>query len=139
MAEVERKRPGWFSRLTFGTAALIIAGLLLLSYLSVFVNPAKAWFFTIFGLLFIPLVVLTTLFFIWALVRRSRMTGFLFLMLLPAIFLIERHAVVFRMSHGKNTPAVPRHAEHDPRFVRLRQHDQIVAGVNLRCGCLRKA
>ena len=91
MAEVERKRPGWFSRLTFGTAALVIAGLLLLSYLSVFVNPAKAWFFTIFGLMFIPLVVLTTLFFIWALFRRSRMTGFLLLMLLPAIFLIGKY------------------------------------------------
>ena len=91
MAEVTKKKHGWFSRFTFGTAALVIAGLLLLSYLSVLVNPAKAWFFTLFGLLFIPLVLLTLLFFLWALVRRSRMTGFLLVMLLPAFFLIGKY------------------------------------------------
>ena len=90
MAEV-RKKHGWFSRLTFGTAALIVSGLLALSYLSVLVNPAKAWFFTLFGLLFIPLVLLTLLFFIWAAVRRSRMTGLLLVMLLPAVFLIGKY------------------------------------------------
>jgi endonuclease/exonuclease/phosphatase family metal-dependent hydrolase len=90
MAEV-RKKHGWFSRLTFGTAALIVSGLLALSYLSVLVNPAKAWFFTLFGLLFIPLVLITLLFFIWAAVRRSRMTGLLLVMLLPAVFLIGKY------------------------------------------------
>ena len=86
MAEV-KKRHGWFSRLTFGTVSLALGGLLALSYVSVLVNPAKAWFFTIFGLLFIPVLVLTVLFFIWALFRRSRMTGFLLVMILPAIFI----------------------------------------------------
>ena len=90
MAEV-RKKHGWFSRLTFGTAALIVSGLLALSYLSVLVNPAKAWFFTLFGLLFIPLVLITLLFFLWAAVRRSRMTGLLLVMLLPAVFLIGKY------------------------------------------------
>ena len=90
MAEV-KKRHGWFSRLTFGTASLALGGLLALSYLSVLVNPAKAWFFTIFGLLFIPVLVLTVLFFVWALFRRSRMTGFLLVMLLPALFLIGKY------------------------------------------------
>ena len=90
MEEV-RKKHGWFSRLTFGTAALILSGLLARSYLSVLVNPAKAWIFTLFGLLFIPLVLLTLLFFIWALFRRSRMTGLLLVMLLPAIFLIGKY------------------------------------------------
>ena len=90
MAEVRKKR-SWFSRITFGTVALALCGLLALSYLSVFVNPAKAWVFTIFGLLFIPLVILTLLFFIWALVRRSRTTGLLLLMLLPAFFLIGKY------------------------------------------------
>ena len=55
------------------------------------VNPAKAWFFTIFGLLFIPVLALTVLFFIWALFRRSRMTGFLLVMILPAIFLLGKY------------------------------------------------
>ena len=90
MAEV-KKRHGWFSRLTFGTVSLALGGLLALSYVSVLVNPAKAWFFTIFGLLFIPVLVLTVLFFVWALFRRSRMTGFLLVMLLPAIFLIGKY------------------------------------------------
>ena len=90
MEEV-RKKHGWFSRPTFGTAALILSGLLALSYLSVLVNPAKAWIFTLFGLLFIPLVLLTLLFFIWALFRRSRMTGLLLVMLLPALFLIGKY------------------------------------------------
>ena len=67
MAEV-KKRHGWFSRLTFGTVSLALGGLLALSYVSVLVNPAKAWFFTIFGLLFIPV-----------------------LMLLPAIFLLGKY------------------------------------------------
>ena len=90
MAEV-KKRHGWFSRLTFGTVSLALGGLLALSYVSVLVNPAKAWFFTIFGLLFIPVLVLTVLFFIWALFRRSRMTGFLLVMLLPAFFLLGKY------------------------------------------------
>ena len=90
MAEV-RKKHGWFSRLTFGTATLILCGLLALSYLSVIVNPAKAWYFTIFGLLFIPLGLLALVFFIWAFCRRSRMTGLLLVMLLPAVFLLGKY------------------------------------------------
>ena len=92
MAEVEgRKKHGWFSRLTFGTAALAVSVLLFLSYVSVLVNPAKAWFFTLFGLLFVPLLLLTLLFFVWAIIRRSRMTGFLLVMLLPAFFLFGKY------------------------------------------------
>ena len=93
MAEIDKKKKkhGWFSRMTFGTACLVLAGLLALSYVSTVVNPAKAWIFTIFGLMFVPLVVLTVLFFIWAIIRRSRMTGFLVVMLLPAVFLIGKY------------------------------------------------
>ena len=91
MEEVKKKRHGWFSRLTFGTAALAVSVLLFLSYVSVLVNPAKAWFFTLFGLLFFPLLLLTLLFFVWALIRRSRMTGFLLVMLLPAIFFFGKY------------------------------------------------
>ena len=91
MAEIGKNKHGWFSRFTFGTVCLILAGLLALSYVSTIVNPAKAWFFTIFGLLFIPLVVLTILFFFWSIFRRSRLTGFLLVMLLPAVFLIGKY------------------------------------------------
>ena len=90
MAEV-RKKHGLFSRITFGTASLILSGLLALCYMSILVNPAKAWYFTIFGLLFIPLVVLTLGFFFWAIHRRSRMTGLLLVALLPAVFLVGKY------------------------------------------------
>ena len=90
MAEV-RKKHGLFSRITFGTATLILCGLLALCYLSVIVNPAKAWYFTIFGLLFIPLGLLALVFLLWAIHRRSRMTALLLVTLLPALFLIGRY------------------------------------------------
>ena len=90
MAEV-RKKHGLFSRITFGTATLILCGLLALCYLSVIVNPARAWYFTIFGLLFIPLGVLAVVFFLWAIHRRSRMTALLLVALLPAVFLIGKY------------------------------------------------
>ena len=35
----------------------ISAMLLVLSYLSMYCNPAKFWFMTIFGLLFLPLLI----------------------------------------------------------------------------------
>ena len=91
MAQIDGNRHGWFSRLTFGTVCLVLVVLLALGYLSVFVNPAKAWFFTLFGLLFIPAGLLAALFFIWALFRRSRMTGLLIIILLPAVFLLGKY------------------------------------------------
>ena len=85
------KKHGWLSRITFGGASLILSGLLLLSYASVLVNPAKAWFFTIFGLLFFPLLLCAVLFFFWAVLRRSRMALLLALLLLPALLFFGRY------------------------------------------------
>ncbi|MBR2227501.1 MAG: endonuclease/exonuclease/phosphatase family protein [Bacteroidales bacterium] len=90
MAEI-RKKHGWFSRLTFGTATLIVCGLLAICYLSVFVNPARAWYFTVFGLLFIPLGLLAFVFLLWAIRRRSRTAGLLLVALLPAVFLVGKY------------------------------------------------
>ena len=90
MAEVGRHRHGWLSRLLFGTVSLLVAGMLLLSYASAFVNPEKAWFFTLFGLAFLPLFLLTFVFFVWAALRHSSLTGFLAVVLLPAFFLLGR-------------------------------------------------
>jgi len=87
----EKKRPGLLSRLAFGTAALLLCGLLAMSYLSGIVDPAKAWFFTLFGLLYFPLVILTAVFFIWSLRRRSRLRGLLLVMLLPSVFFVGRY------------------------------------------------
>lgn len=85
-----RQTRSLFSRLTFSTGVLIVSGLLVLSYLSVLVNPAKAWFMTLFGLLYLPLLVLTLLFFLWALLRGSRMVGVLLAVLIPSIFVAGR-------------------------------------------------
>ena len=69
---------------------LAAAFLLLLSYGSVFVNPAKAWFMTIFGLLFIPLVLLNALLLVWTLLRRSKACWIPLLALLPSLLLLGR-------------------------------------------------
>ena len=70
---------------------MAMAGLLALGYVSVFIDPAKAWFFTFFGLLY-PLSFLgTLLLFIWALFRRSRMRGLLLAALLPSLFFAGRY------------------------------------------------
>ena len=91
----EKKKRNWFSHLSFGTVSLVLSILLVLAYLSVVVDPAKAWFFTLFGLLY-PLVLPLTLgLFIWALVRRSHMRGMLLLVLLPSLFFAGRY-VQFR-------------------------------------------
>ena len=85
-----RKRH-WLSRLSFGTVSLVLSALMLLAYLSVVVNPAKAWFFTLFGLLYPLVLPLTAGLFIWALVRRSRMRGLLLAVLLPSLFFAGRY------------------------------------------------
>ena len=87
----ERKKRHWLSRLSFGTVSLFFAGLLLLSYLSMIIDPAKAWFFTLFGLLYFPVLVVVALLFVWSLFRRSRMRGLLLLALLPSFFFFGRY------------------------------------------------
>lgn len=89
--KAEKKKRHWLSRLSFGSVSMILAGLLALSYVSVFIDPAKAWFFTFFGLLYPLSFVATLLLFIWALIRRSRMRGLLLVALLPSFFLAGRY------------------------------------------------
>lgn len=87
----ERKQRHWLSRLSFGTVSLLFSGLLLLGYLSMLVDPAKAWFFTLFGLLYIPVLLIVAVLFILSLIRRSRMRGLLLVMLIPSIFLFGKY------------------------------------------------
>lgn len=67
---------------------LFAAGLLLLSYLSVLVNPAHAWWVTIFGLLFIPLLLLNAFLVVWSIFRRSRAIWIPLVALLPSFLII---------------------------------------------------
>ena len=96
----EKKQRHWLSHLSFGTVSLIAAGLLVLSYLSVVVDPAKAWFFTLFGLLYPIVLPLTAVLFIWSLFRRSHMRGLLLLALLPSLFFAGRYIQLRRESES---------------------------------------
>ena len=77
--------------LTARTFMLMNAGVLVLSYLSMYVNPAEAWFMTIFGLLFIVFFTVNLLLLIWALKRKSGAVVIPLLALLPSVFLIGRY------------------------------------------------
>ena len=91
MASKGKKKRHWLSHLSFGTVSLVAAGLLVLAYLSVIVDPAKAWFFTLFGLLYPLVLPVTLVLFLWALVRRSHMRGILLLALLPSLIFAGRY------------------------------------------------
>ena len=69
----------------------IVAGLLVLSYGSMLVNPAKAWGLSLLGLLFVPLSIINLLLLVWALMRRSRAVVIPLLALLPSFFFIGRY------------------------------------------------
>ena len=73
---------------------LIAAGVLVLAYVSMLVNPAKAWFFTLFGLMFIPLAILNFILLLWAAKRRSGAFVIPLLAILPAFFFMGRYVQV---------------------------------------------
>lgn len=64
---------------------LMAAGLLVVSYLSVLVNPEKLWFLTLFGIFFVPIFALNLFLFAWSLVRRSKAVFIPLLALLPSL------------------------------------------------------
>lgn len=72
-------------------ALMTLAGsLLMLSYLSVFFNPAKAWFLVIFGILFLPLFLLNLFLLLWSAQRRSKAIVIPLVALLPSLFLVGK-------------------------------------------------
>lgn len=101
MSKRKAQRRNWFASLSFGTVAIVLTALLVLAYLSIIVPPEKAWFFTLFGLLYPLVLPLTLVFFIIALARRSRTRLLLALALLPSLFFAGRY---FRVSAPKDTP-----------------------------------
>jgi len=82
----------------------VVAGLLVLSYLSAFINPAYFWFITLFGLLFIPLAAVNLFLLGWAIKRRSRSFLIPFLALLPSLFFIGAYV---QASSGSEENGVP--------------------------------
>lgn len=84
------KRKNVFLGLTSRALMLIAAALLMVSYLGVVVNPAKAWALVLPGVFFLPLFLLNLFLFIWALFRRSKAAFIPLVALLPALLLIGR-------------------------------------------------
>lgn len=81
-----------FFGLTNRVLMLIAAALLVVSYLSMLVNPAKLWLMSLAGLLFVPFAFLNVFLLIWAFVRRSKAFVIPLLALIPAFFLLGRYA-----------------------------------------------
>lgn len=104
MAKSEKKKRHWLSHLSFGTISLALSVLLVLAYLSVVVDPAKAWFFTLFGLLYPVVLPITVLLFVWSLFRRSHMRLPLLIVLLPSLFFFGRYVQLRRSVPAEEGP-----------------------------------
>ena len=70
---------------------MVVAGLLILSYLSVLVNPAKAWGLSFIGLAFVPLSIANLFLLLWAIKRWSGSFVIPLLALLPSLFFLGRY------------------------------------------------
>lgn len=80
-----------FYVVTSRTAMIIMAALLVLSYLFSYLNPEHYWLLTIFGLAFIPLALINVVLLCWALSRKSKSLFIPLLALLPALFYVGRY------------------------------------------------
>ena len=81
----------WFFGLTSRVIMLAVAGLLVLSYASIVVNPAKVWLISLTGILFVPLSIVNLILLLWAVKRRSKSFMIPFLALIPAFFFVGRY------------------------------------------------
>ena len=89
MAKKKKKNNRFFG-ITSRVLMLIVAGLLVVSYGTVFINPAKAWGLSLLGLMFVPLSIMNMILLLWALKRLSRSFVIPLLALLPSFFFIGR-------------------------------------------------
>lgn len=89
-----KTRKKGFLGVTSRLLMLVAAGTLALTYVSMLVNPAKAWLFTLLGLMFIPLAILNFILLLWAAKRRSGAFVIPLLALLPAFFFMGRYVQV---------------------------------------------
>ena len=83
-----------FFGLTNRVLLLLAALLLVLSYLSMVINPAKLWLMSLAGLMFVPFLLFNIFLLIWAFVRRSKAFMIPLLAIVPAIFFMTRYVHV---------------------------------------------
>ena len=91
MARKEEKKKSLFLGITSRFLMTVAAGLLVVSYVSMFFNPVKAWFMTLFGLLFVPLWLLNAFLFVWAVFRRSKAAVIPLVVLIPSLLIVGRY------------------------------------------------
>lgn len=94
-----------FLGLTNRVLLIIAAALLALSYVSIFINPARFWLISIAGISFVPLAVLNIILLVWAIIRRSKAFIIPLIALLPALFFIGRfmRITIDRDDHTEST------------------------------------
>lgn len=90
-AKTRKNRNGVFFGITSRFLMLILATLLMLSYVSIVINPAKIWFISLSGLFFVPLALANLILLLWALKRRSRSFLIPLMALAPCFFFIGRY------------------------------------------------
>lgn len=84
-------KKNWLLGLSSRMLMLIVAGLLVLSYLTIVVNPAEAWVVTLLGLLFVPLSIVNLFLVLWAIKRRSKAIFIPLAAFLPAVLFMGRY------------------------------------------------
>lgn len=82
---------GRFFLVTARGLMLLAGSGLVLSYLSLLVNPAGFWFLTIFGLLYLPFLALNFFLLFWALIRHSKAFWIPLVALVPSVFVLGWH------------------------------------------------
>ena len=80
-----------FFGLTSRFLMLVVAALLIVSYLSFWVNPAKLWLVSLLGLSFLPLLATNVFLLVWAIIRRSKAFVIPLLAILPCVFFLGRY------------------------------------------------
>lgn len=98
-----RKNGNRIFGLTSRMLMLLAAALLIVSYGSMLINPAKAWTLSLYGLLFVPLSLVNLFLLLWAVKRMSRSFVIPLLALLPSLFFIGRYVQISSEEPG---PAV---------------------------------
>lgn len=102
MAKQKKRKKISFMGYLFRMAVAIAAIALVISYISIFINPAKLWVSSLFGLYYIPIVAINVILLSMAVVRWSASAWLPIIVLLPSLFFL-RHFVSFDNKHTPYT------------------------------------
>lgn len=102
MAKRGKRKRVSFLGFMFRIAVAIAAVALVISYFSIFINPDKVWFSSLFGLYYIPIVIINVILLSIAVVRWSASAWLPVIVLLPSLFFL-RHFVNIHDEHKPHT------------------------------------